>query len=215
MGGIREIKHGDAVQKKCAAIDLSVAAHIHVYLARVELPHGMRQLAGGDGAVVDQIMLRADLVDNLASKGKRSSRSKNHLVAAKDQSGGSGHIVEAPGFEIQIVCAMRRPNVIVIGTAVEREVSGSRRFPGVGVVGGFVGPQYVGSVIDFNRTVQLVDRTFLFLLDGANGADVSFFLLRSGRQRARRGGSGRRLFRRDLRTWLRGNGICRRQLAGN
>src|SRR5580700_8389555 len=106
MGGIREKKHRDAVQNKSAAVDLSVAAHVHIYLARVESPHGMRQLAGGDGAVVDQVMIGADLVDDPAGKGKRSRGSQNHLVAAKNQPGGPGHIVETSGFEIQIVGAV-------------------------------------------------------------------------------------------------------------
>ena len=164
-------------------------------------------------------MLRADLVNNLAGEGEGSRGGQDHLVAAKDQPGGPGYIVETSGLAIEVVGAVRRANVVVVGTAVEREVACPRRFPGVGVVSGFVSPQYVGSVIDFNRAVQLINRAFLFLLEGANGADVSFFFLRCCRQGAGSRRRSRRLFRRGRdrgrSARLRGSGIRRRQLAGN
>src|SRR5580704_16250722 len=74
--------------------------------------------------------------------------------------------------------------MVVIRTAVEREVSGSGRFSCVGIVGRFVRPEYVAFVVDLNRSVQLVNRAFLFLLDGANGVNVAFFLLLGSRQGA-------------------------------
>src|SRR5580704_17032637 len=45
--------------------------------------------------------------------------------------------------------------MVVIRTAVEREVSGSGRFSCVGIVGRFVRPEYVAFVVDLNRSVQL------------------------------------------------------------
>ena len=144
----------------------------------------MRQFAGGDGAVVDQVMIGAGLFNNSAGKGEGSGGSQDHPVAAKAQPSRPGHIVKASRFQIQIVGAVRRANVVVIGTAVEREMSGRGHFLGVGVVGCFVGPQHVIVVVDFNRAVQLVNGTFFFLLNGADGVDVSAFLLRRSRQGA-------------------------------
>src|SRR5580692_9110993 len=144
----------------------------------------MRQLTGGNGAVVDRVVLRAGFVDDSAGKGEGRRRSQDHLIAAEAQPGGPGHIVEASGFERQIISAVRRANMVVIRTAVEREVSGSGRFSCVGIVGRFVRPEYVAFVVDLNRSVQLVNRAFLFLLDGANGVNVAFFLLLRSRQGA-------------------------------
>ncbi len=49
--------------------------------------------------------------------------------------------------------------MVVIRTAVEREVSGRHHFLGVRVVGRFIGPHHIVVVVDFNRPVQLVNGT--------------------------------------------------------
>jgi len=174
------------MQKKYATVDFSVAAHVHNHLARVEFPLGVRQFAGGDGAVIDQIMVGTGFVDNSSGKREGSGRSENYAIGAKAQPSGSNDIVELPGFERQVVSGVRSANVVVIGAAVEREVSGCGRLPRVGVVSGLIRPHHIASVIDFNRPVQLVNRAFLLLLDGADGVDVfSLFLLRRSRRGAR------------------------------
>ena len=96
----------------------------------------------------------------------------------KAHAGGRGHVVEASSFERQVIGAVRCANVIVVRSAVEREMSVGGYFFGVRVVGCFIRSQHIILVVDFNRTVQLVNRTLFFLLDGANCVDVlSFFFL--------------------------------------
>src|SRR5580658_1251041 len=99
MGHVGKVEDGNAVQGERAAVDLSVTAHVDNHPARVELPAGMRQLAGGDGAVVEQVVVGAGLVDNLASEGEGSGGSQDHPIVAIAQPGGAGHVVEASRFE--------------------------------------------------------------------------------------------------------------------
>src|ERR1700693_623767 len=110
------------MQQKIAVVNLGIAANIHNYLARVELPLGMRQLAGRNSAVVDQVVIGTGFLDNAAGKRKGGGRGQDRPVAAKAQPRCPGYIVEASCFQLEIIGAVRRANVIVIGTAVEREM---------------------------------------------------------------------------------------------
>ena len=90
----------------------------------MELPLGMRQFAGGDRAVIDEIMIGAGLLDDFPGEGKGSGRGEHHgLAAVIAHSGGGGDVVEAPRLSGQVVGAVAGLEVVVIGTAVESEVS--------------------------------------------------------------------------------------------
>jgi len=200
------------MQVEGTAVDFGIAAHIHNHFARVELPLGMRQLASGDGAVVNQVVIGAGFFDDFAGKGERGGRGQDYSVGAKAQASGSGHIVKFAGFKREVVSAVRGPNVIVVGTAIECKMSAGGCFVGVGVESRFVGLQNVSFVIDFNGAVQLIDVAISFLLDGADcGVVVGLFRERAAARGSRsvcrffgRNGSVRRRRR-----------IRRRQLAGN
>ena len=58
VSGERKIKNRNALNAESAVIDGGIPAHFHDDLVRVELPLGTRQLAGGDGSVVDDVVVR-------------------------------------------------------------------------------------------------------------------------------------------------------------
>ena len=72
-----KIQDGNAFDSKCTAIDLRIASHIHYYLVCVELPLGMGQFAGRDGAIVDTIMVGPGLLDHFSSEIERARRSQH------------------------------------------------------------------------------------------------------------------------------------------
>ena len=59
------------MQQKIAAVNFGIAAHVDAYLESIELPFGMRQLARGNGAIVDEIVLGTGFVDNSARECER------------------------------------------------------------------------------------------------------------------------------------------------
>ena len=63
---------------------------------------------------------------------------------------------------------MACPDVVVVGTAVEREVPGGGGLATVGVVRNFVGAKNVGVVMDLGIAVQFVNVAVFFLFDGAD-----------------------------------------------
>src|ERR1700683_2188321 len=192
MGGVGKEQHRNPVKLEGAVVDLGVAPYVHINLARVKLPVGMGQFASGNGAVIHQVMIGTDLVDDFAGKGERSGRGENHPVGAKAQAGSSDHIVKLSGFQSQVVGTVRGPNVVVVRSAVQGKMSAARSLVGVGVVSRFVGLQYVGFVINLHRSVQFIDVAISLLLDGADRWPV-IGLCRK-RTAARRSRSGYRFF---------------------
>src|SRR5258708_3785847 len=117
----------------------------------------MRQFAGGDGAVVDEVMAGAGLLDNFPGKGEGRRRGKDRPVSAEANAGAPGHVVESASFGGHVVGSVAGLDVVVIGTAVERDVTCGGGFSVVGIVGDFVGAEDVVAVVDFGVAVQLVD----------------------------------------------------------
>ena len=72
MSRVREIEDRKSVQHKSAVVDAGVAADIDDDFVRVELPFGMGKFAGGDGAVIDAVVIGAGLLDHFAGEGKGS-----------------------------------------------------------------------------------------------------------------------------------------------
>src|SRR3984885_2550245 len=123
MGGEGEIEDWEPVQDKFAAIDLGVAAHVHIHLARIELPLGMGQFASRNGAVVDEVVSGTRFLYQFAGKGKGSSGSEDGPVGPEAQASRSRHIVKLSRFQSEVISAMRGANVIVVGTAVQGKMS--------------------------------------------------------------------------------------------
>ena len=63
-------------------------------------------------------------------------------------------------------------DVVVIGTAVEGEVTGGGGLAAIGVVGHFVGAQDVGAIVNLGVAVQFVDVADFFLLIGADDRPI-------------------------------------------
>ena len=57
MSRERKIEHGNTLKAERAVINGGVAAHFHDDLVGIELPLGTRQLASGDGSVVDEVVV--------------------------------------------------------------------------------------------------------------------------------------------------------------
>src|SRR2546429_7835436 len=98
-----KIQDGNAFDSKCTAIDLRIASHIHYYPVCVELPLGMGQFAGRDGAIVDTIMVGPGLLDHFSSEIERARRSQHYTCSTEAYAGGAGYIFEAPSFTAEIV----------------------------------------------------------------------------------------------------------------
>ncbi len=173
-------------------VDGGVAADVDAYFARIVFPFGMRQFAGGDGAVIHQVMFGGGFFHDLAGEAEGRGRGQHHAVAGKANSGSADDIVEDAGFGNQIVGAMAGPDVVVVGTAIEPEVPVRGGVAGVGVISDLVRAQDVAAIVNFAVAVQLVDGADHFLLDGANRGDIFFLVL--GLLRARRVQVGRGAF---------------------
>ena len=114
----------------------------------------------------------------------KDAQLRSSAAAVKAESGGGGDVVEASGLCRQIVGSVAGSEVVVVGTAVEREVSRGRGLAASGVVGKFVGAQDVGAVVNFRVAMQFVDIADFFLLVGADSRRVG--VLGCGLFRARR-----------------------------
>src|SRR5882757_3133691 len=136
----------------------------------------MRQLAGSNGAVINEVVAGARLFDNFAGKGEGGGRGEDRAVAAEDNASAPGHIVEAASFGGHVVGPVAGLNMVVVRTAIKRDVAGGGGFSAVGVVGDFVGAEDVIAIVDFGVAVQFVDFAVFFLRGGADGGLVGFFV---------------------------------------
>ena len=72
MGCVGEVENRKAVQPECAVINLGIAAHVDHDFVSVELPFGMRKFAGGNGTVINEIVIGARFIHYFAREGERS-----------------------------------------------------------------------------------------------------------------------------------------------
>src|SRR5579872_6983779 len=188
MSRVRKVENRKPMQPERTVIDLGIPAHIHHHGAGAEPPVGIRKFAGRNGAVVDHVVIGTGFLHDFAGEGKRSGRGQHYAAALKAEPGRGGDVVEAPGFSRQIVGSMTSFDVVVVGAAVESEMSGSRGLAAVGVVRDFIGPQDVGAIVNFGVAVQFVNLADFFLLQGADGSRIG--VLARGLTGAGSGGSG-------------------------
>ncbi len=120
--------------RKRAVVNGGISAHFHDDLVRVELPLGARQLAGGNGSVVDHVVVGPGLLHHSAGKGERILGGQDHPLPAQLHARRPYDVFEAPGFGPDVVGSMRGLDVLVIGSAVEHHVAVRDRLSGVGVV---------------------------------------------------------------------------------
>ena len=185
--------------RKRAAVNAGIPADLHHNLVRIELPLGTRQLAGGDGSVVDQVVVGTGLLHHSAGKGKGIFGGQHHPLPAQLHARRPHYVFEAAGLGPDVVGGVSGLDMLVVGPAIEHHVAIRDRLSGVGVVVDRIGIQNVGAVVDLRLPAQLEYGAVFFLLQGADG-DV--LLSHRGRRRRQRG--------RCIRRFRRG-----KQLAGN
>ncbi len=143
------------------------------------------------------------LLDDPSREGERTGGGEDDAAPMETDAAGADHIEERPGFGPHVVVAMRSHNVLVVRTAVERQVAAGRGLTGGVVVGHLVCTQHPVAIIDFGVAAQLVDVAGFLLLARL---DDDFF----PRPRGRAGGRNlRRIARR------RTGRHRRKQLASN
>ncbi len=138
-----------------------------------EEPVGVREQAGGDGAVIDVVGARAGFDDDLAGEeewvggneagaagGCRSgAHPSGRRTSAGDpvpggvQADGAGDVVEAAGAGFEVVGAVGGGEVLVVLAAGEVDVAVEGELVGVFVVGDGVGAEEVVGVGDFDLGV--------------------------------------------------------------
>ncbi len=160
------------MQQKFAVIDAGIAAHVDNNLVGLKQPFGMGKLAGGDCSVIDEVMVRAGPLHNLAGESEGSGRGQNHAVGAQVKAGGCDHVIKAPGLRRQIVVSMTRLNVVVVGPTIETKVARNGALTSRRVVRNFIGPKNVSAVVNFSIAPQAIDVAVLFLLQGADGSGI-------------------------------------------
>src|SRR5206468_10609970 len=118
-------------QQKVAVIDAGVTSNIRHHLVSFELPLGIRQFAGGNAAVVHDVVVGTGLLDDLARKSERSRRGKNHAAAFELQSSGGSDVVKASCLGGHVVISMACFDVVIVRAAINPEVSRGRYLAGV------------------------------------------------------------------------------------
>ena len=129
-----KIKNRNALDTKRAVVDGGVSAHFHDDLVRVELPLGTRQLARGDGSVVNQVVVGPGLLHHSAGKGKRILGGQDHPLPAQLHARRPYDMFEAPRFGPDVVGGMRSLDMLVVQSAIEHNVAVRDRLSGVGVI---------------------------------------------------------------------------------
>src|ERR1700730_10465352 len=126
MSRVGKVKDRESMQYKLAVVDAGISSHIHNHFVGLEPPFGMRKFAGGDGAVVHQVVIRARLLHDFAGESEGSGRGKHHAVATETEARRRAHVEKAPALGCQVVGSVAGPNVVVVGAAVKSEMPGGR-----------------------------------------------------------------------------------------
>src|SRR6266851_27800 len=119
----RKIQNWDAFDAKIAMVNLCVTSNIHHNLARGELPLRARQFARGHGTVIDDVVVRTDLLHNFAGKTKRIGTGKDVPAFPDLQPDASSHVLKPAALDPQFVFATRGLDVLVVGPALEQQVT--------------------------------------------------------------------------------------------
>src|SRR5271166_5033912 len=177
----REIKHRQTHDAEVAVVDFGGAVDIHLNALGIEVPLGMGQFAGGDRSLTYQVVVGSLFFDDFSSEGKRIGGGQDIAGFAQPQSYGSNHAVECPNLGADIVSAMAGFHVLVVGAAIQNDVTLQFAIPGIGVVSDLIRVEDIGAIVNLDCASQMVDRAIFLLLHGADG-DL-FFCLGCSRSR--------------------------------
>ena len=115
-----KIEKWDAFDAKIAMVNLCVGSNIYHNLVRRELPLRAGQFARGHGAVIDDVVVRADLLHNFAGKEKWVGSGENAPIIPELQPDASSHVLKPATLDLQVVFATRGLDVLVIGPTLEQ-----------------------------------------------------------------------------------------------
>src|SRR5579864_651313 len=91
---IRKVEDGETMQQKIAVVNGSVAAYIHDDFVGLEHPFRLGKLACRNAAVIDDVVIRAGFLDDLAAEGKRRCRGKDDTASSHLHAGCCSDVVE-------------------------------------------------------------------------------------------------------------------------
>ena len=169
MCGKWQIKDRNAHDAERAAVNFCVAADFHNQFVRVELPFRVRQFAGGDGAIVNTVMIRTGLLDYFPAESEWVGRGQDRVPGANADAGGPMYVLKTASFSANIVCSMSSFDVLIIGTAIQHNMAIRGCISRIGVVIRRISIENIGAVMNFRLPAKMKDRTIFFLLDCANG----------------------------------------------
>ena len=169
--------------RKVLLVDGRIAPDLDHDLVRIELPLGTGQFAGGDGSIVDDVVIGTGLFHDLAGKSEGVGRRQDHPLTVHPQARRSLHMFKTSSFSPHVVGAMSGFDVLIIRAAIENDVAIRRGVAGLGVVVDRIGIEDVGAVVNFRLAAQFEYGPVFFLLQGANG-DV--LRIHRGRRRRKR-----------------------------
>ncbi len=96
------------------------------------------------------------------------------------QTDGPDHVVEKSCLIANVVYGLACFNVLIVRTAIKHNVAVEVGFPGIGVIGDFIGPKNEGAIGNPAANVKLKNRPILFLLHSTN---IHFVAIRTGGRR--------------------------------
>src|SRR3989442_13792892 len=118
MCGKWQIKDRNAHDAERAAVNFCVAADFHNQFVRVELPFRVRQFAGGDGAIVNTVMIRPGLLDYFPAESEWVGRGQDRVPGANADAGGPQYRGKTTRFSAKFVGSVTTVDRSIIGTAV-------------------------------------------------------------------------------------------------
>ena len=181
--GEEEERHAEEVEDGVAGAGL---VRVERKMAGGKQPVGMREEAGGDGAVVDIVGARAGFDDDFAGEEEGVGGDEAGPAVGVGcgggavQADGAGDVVEAAGAGLEVVGAVGGGDVLVVFAAGEVDVAVGGDVVGVLVVGDGVGAEEVVGVGDLDVAGEKIDAAVLGLGVGVPGDDVGGLF---GRQR--------------------------------
>jgi hypothetical protein len=114
-------------------------------------------------------MIRSSFHHNLAGELKWDwgcQKERPHSLARFNP---PGHIIKSSHFTANVVLPVTRFNVLIIGTAVNYNVSVQRNVASIGVVGSFIRPEGESAVLNSSSDMQFEDGAVFLLSNGTNG----------------------------------------------
>jgi hypothetical protein len=117
-------------------------------------------------------MIRSSFHYNLSSELKWDWGGQKERPRPLPRSNPPGDIIKSSHFTANVVLPVTRLNVLIIGAAVNYNVTVQRNVASVGVVGGFIRPEGEGAVLNSSPDMQFEDSAVFLLSNGTNGRFV-------------------------------------------